>query len=217
MENEVSGEIELFSQAANNNKQPIADALEQILFPGARVLEIGSGSGQHVLHFAKELREVIWQPTDRDPYFSALERNLDRKPHYKIRKPLYLDVEHFNVSGFYDFVFCANVVHIIAKDLLPMLLCGVARLLESGGRLIIYGPFKYEGKFTALSNKEFDNWLQLRDPLSGIRDIEALLMEAKSHGFSLQMDKLMPANNQLLMLEKIDSDHQVAENFVPFA
>ena len=98
-----------------------------------------------------------------------------------------------------------------------MLLCGVARLLESGGSLIIYGPFKYEGKFTALSNKEFDNWLQLRNPLSGIRDIEALLMEAKSHGFSLQMDKLMPANNQLLMLEKIDSDHQVAENFVPFA
>ena len=76
MGNEVSANFELFSNAADDNKQDIADELRRLLFSGARVLEIGSGSGQHALHFVSQLKKVSWQPADMDPYFGALERNL---------------------------------------------------------------------------------------------------------------------------------------------
>jgi SAM-dependent methyltransferase len=202
MGNEVSANFELFNNAAENNKQFIADELKRLLVPGARVLEIGSGSGQHAVHFVNQLKEVSWQPADKEPYFGALERNLGGISLSGIEKPIYLDVAQFDTSGSFDAVFCANVMHIMSADLIPNMMAGVGSLLDSGGLFILYGPYKYEGAFTTQSNEKFDGWLKSRDPLSGIRDIKVVQAEANTHHLELIEDIPMPANNQLLVFRK---------------
>jgi cyclopropane fatty-acyl-phospholipid synthase-like methyltransferase len=202
MGNEVSANFELFNNAADNNKQFIADELKRLLVPGARVLEIGSGSGQHAVHVVNQLEDVSWQPADKEPYFGALERNLGRVSLSGIEKPVYLDVAQFDIAGRFDAVFCANVMHIMSADLIPSMMAGVGSLLESGGLFILYGPYKYEGAFTTQSNENFDGWLRSRDPLSGIRDIEVVQIQAKTHQLELIEDNPMPANNQLLVFRK---------------
>ena len=114
MGNEVSVNFECFSNAADNNKQFIADVLKSLLVSGARVLEIGSGSGQHAVHFVNQLDEIIWQPADKEPYFDALERNLKGISLTGLEKPIYLDVAQFDITERFDAVFCANVMHIIS-------------------------------------------------------------------------------------------------------
>jgi len=208
MGNEVSANFELFSNAADNNKQGIADELSRLLFSGARVLEIGSGSGQHALHFVSQLKKVSWQPADMDPYFGALERNLRGISLSGIEKPIYLDVAQFDIVGSYDAVFCANVMHIMPADLIPNMMEGVGSLLGNGGLFILYGPYKYEGAFTTGSNEKFDGWLKLRQPLSGVRDIEVVQAEAKTHYLELVEDIRMPANNQLLVFGKSSENHE---------
>lgn len=202
MGNEVSANFELFNNAADNNKQFIAGELKRLLVPGARVLEIGSGSGQHAVHFVSQLKEVSWQPTDRKPYFDALERNLGGITLSGVRKPIYLDIAQFDIAGSFDAVFCANVMHIMSADLIPNMMAGVASLLDSGGLFILYGPYKYEGAYTTLSNEKFDEWLKSRDPLSGIRDIEVVQAKAKTNHLDLIEDIPMPANNQFLVFRK---------------
>jgi cyclopropane fatty-acyl-phospholipid synthase-like methyltransferase len=202
MGNEVSANFELFNNAADNNKQFIADELKLLLVPGARVLEIGSGSGQHAVHVVNQLEDVSWQPSDKEPYFAALERNLGGISLSGIEKPVYLDVAQFDITGRFDAVFCANVMHIMSAHLIPNMMAGVGSLLDSGGLFILYGPYKYEGAFTTQSNERFDGWLKSRDPLSGIRDIEVVQAEAKTHHLELIEDNSMPANNQLLVFRK---------------
>lgn len=202
MRNEVSVNFERFNNAADNNKQFIADVLKSLLVPGARVFEIGSGSGQHAVHFVNQLDEIIWHPADKEPYFGALERNLRGISLTGLEKAIYLDVAHFDITGRFDAVFCANVIHIISADLIPGLMAGVASLLEGGGLFILYGPYKYQGAFTTESNERFDGWLRSNDALSGIRDIEFIQSEASMHQIELIEDIPMPANNQLLVFRK---------------
>jgi len=206
MGNEVSANFELFNNAADNNKQFIADELKRLLVPGARVLEIGSGSGQHAVHVVTQLEDVSWQPADKEPYFGALLRNLGGLSLSGIEKPVYLDVAQFDIAGRFDAVFCANVIHIMSADLIPSMMAGVGSLLDSGGLFILYGPYKYEGAFTTESNENFDGWLRSRDPLSGIRDIEVVQVEAKTHQLELIEDNPMPANNQLLVFRKLSEN-----------
>ena len=206
MGNEVSANFELSNNAADNNKQFIADELKRLLVPGARVLEIGSGSGQHAVHVVNQLEDVSWQPADKEPYFAALERSLGGMSLSGIKKPVYLDVAQFGITGHFDAVFCANVMHIMSADLIPNMMAGVGSLLDSGGLFILYGPYKYEGAFTTLSNERFDGWLKSRDPLSGIRDIEVVQVEAKTHHLELIEDNPMPANNQLLVFRKLSEN-----------
>lgn len=202
MRNEVSVNFERFNNAADNNKQFIADVLKSLLVPGARVFEIGSGSGQHAVHFVNQLDKIIWHPADKEPYFGALERNLRGISLTGLEKAIYLDVAHFDITGRFDAVFCANVIHIISADLIPGLMAGVASLLEGGGLFILYGPYKYQGAFTTESNERFDGWLRSNDALSGIRDIEFIQSEASMHQIELIEDIPMPANNQLLVFRK---------------
>ena len=202
MGNEVSANFELFNNAANNNQQFIADELKRLLLPGARVLEIGSGSGQHAVHFVTQLKEVSWQPADKEPYFVALERNLKSISLAGLEKPIYLDVAQFTITGGFDAIFCANVVHIMSADLIPCMIAGVANLLDDGGLFILYGPYKYKGAFTTESNEKFDGWLKLSDARSGIRDIESIRAESNRYSLNLIEDIQMPANNQLLVFRK---------------
>ncbi len=202
MRSEVSANFELFSNAADNNKQFIADQLQRLISPGARVLEIGSGSGQHAVHCVSQLEDVSWQPADKEPYFEALEQNLGGISLSGLEKPIYLDIAQFDLKGRFEAVFCANVMHIMSADLIPDMMAGVSGLLDSGGLFILYGPYKYAGTFTTESNEKFDRWLKSRDPLSGIRDIDVVRAKAKAQHLEWVDDISMPANNQLLVFRK---------------
>jgi hypothetical protein len=197
---EVSEDFALFNNAAENNKRHILEHLKRLLRDPVDMLEIGSGSGQHVVYFAQALPHVRWLPGDRAEYFDALGVNLAKVALPNIAPPRYLDVVDFPRDIQCDITYCANVLHIMAADLMPSLFEGVA---ATGSRmLILYGPYKYNGKFTTESNANFDSWLRSRDSASGIRDIEDVTALAGEYNFRLVEDNAMPANNQLLVFTR---------------
>jgi len=189
-----------FSQAAENNKEPIARILVDAFSHAHHILEIGSGTGQHAVHFGRALPHLIWQPSDLAPNLDGLRARLEREAPANVRPPVALDVGllPWPVAAV-DGVFSANAVHIMGWPRVEDLFFGVGDVLESGGTLCLYGPFKYKGAFTTASNAEFDAWLKRQNPDSGIRDSEAIDALAAAQGLRLVADHPMPANNRLLI------------------
>ena len=170
-----------------------------------RVLEIGSGTGQHAVHFARALPHLHWQPSDRAPWLPTLRDRITREGPCNLAAPIELDV---SVSPWpavaADAVFSANTLHIMAWREVEAFFAGVGRVLAATGAgpartLAVYGPFKYRDAFTTPGNAQFDASLKARDPASGIRDFEAVDALARAQGFTLAADHAMPANNQLLV------------------
>ena len=191
--------MERYSPAAEKNKGPILEALRERLPLRAHVLEVGSGSGQHALHFTEALPKLRWQPTERPDGLTALAANLAAVRRATILPPLALDL----VSGPwpvgpFDAVYAANVMHIVSVPLGEALLRGAASVLREGGQLLLYGPYKFGGTFTTESNAEFDRWLKAQDPASGVREFEAVARVAETAGLELGDNRAMPSNNQLL-------------------
>lgn len=165
-----------------------------------RVVEIGAGTGQHAVHFARHLPHLQWQPTDRIEYLPGLAARIAEEGSANLAAPVELDVLQSRwpaVRG--DAVFSANTLHIMSWPAVEALFAGLPQVLEPHGVLAIYGPFKYAGRFTTPSNAEFDAMLRARDPDSGVRDFEAVEALAASLGLALRADHAMPANNQLLV------------------
>lgn len=190
-----------FSEACERNKGPILDVLREAFEPVRRVLEIGSGTGQHAVWFARHLPHLDWQPTERPGELPGLRLRVEREGPANLRAPLGLDVGllPWPVAAA-DAVFSANTLHIMPWAGVEAFFDGVARVLPaSGATLAVYGPFRYGGDFTTPSNAAFDEWLRLRDPASGIRDFEAVDLLARRAGLVLAADHAMPANNQLLV------------------
>ncbi len=189
-----------YSEACARNQDPILERLAPLLAHSSRLLEIGSGTGQHAVHFAAALPALGWQPTDLAANLESLSINLARHGGDNILPPLELDVcSEPWPSGPWDAVFSANTLHIVGWAEVEALMSGVGRVLAPDGLLCVYGPFRYGGSYTSASNAEFDRWLRLRDPLSGIRDFEAVDALAQGAGLALERDFTMPANNQLLV------------------
>jgi len=192
-----------FSEACERNKDPILEQLSRLFSDRHSVLEIGSGSGQHAAYLAQSLAHLRWQPSEVAGGINDLAHNLSSRPLINLCPPICLDV---NASRWpeiqVDAVFSANTLHIIGWAEVECFFAGVGRLLGSGGKLVVYGPFRYQGAYTSESNAQFDCWLQQRDSRSGIRDFEALERLASAQGFCLQADIAMPANNQLLVWQK---------------
>ena len=188
-----------FSQACENNKPFILEIIRHVYQPGQRVLEIGSGTAQHVLHFARNMPQVNWQPAELEENIPTLLAGLEGEdlPNI-ILPPLVLDVSgswpELRVEG----VFSSNCLHIMPASSVNDFFAGIDQILLPGGNLCVYGPFKYQGEFTTLSNADFDRWLKARDPRSGIRDFETVNALAADIGLELVADHAMPANNQLL-------------------
>lgn len=194
-----------FSQAAENNKAPIADILAKHLKYGSTVLEIGSGSGQHAIHMASEFPTITWLPSERAEVLTILRANLERYGANNIHQPLALDLTDFAWSGdAVDVVYAANIMHIVSEDLGKRLIHLAADALPPGGLLMLYGPYKYNQAFTTESNAAFDQWLKARDSASGIRDYETVTVTAQDAGFIPTFDYAMPANNQILIFERSD-------------
>lgn len=189
-----------FSDACERNKGPILEVLRTAFAGCARVVEIGAGTGQHAVHFARHLPHLSWQPTDRAEYLADLALRITAEGPANLAAPVEFDVlaqPWPSVSG--DAVFSANTLHIMSWAAVEALFAGLPRILAAGGVLAIYGPFKYGGRYTADSNAEFDAMLRARDPRSGLRDFEAVNRLAEAVGLQLAADHAMPANNQLLV------------------
>lgn len=192
-----------FSQACENNKGAILEVLQIELANSRLVLEVGSGTGQHAVHFAQHLQNLVWRTSDQTLYHSGIMQWIEEANLPNIRAPLSLDVREYAWGNtLYDTVFTANSLHIMALDTVQYFVSNVARALEDGGRFIAYGPFNYRGEYTSESNARFDVWLKQQDPLSAIRDFETLDLCAKSGGLRLDQDYDMPSNNRLLVWRK---------------
>jgi cyclopropane fatty-acyl-phospholipid synthase-like methyltransferase len=193
-----------YSEACERNKEPILAVLRTSFADVTRVLEIGSGTGQHAVHFARHLPHLEWQPTDLAENLDSLAERLRAEGPPNLAQPLELDVRsHPWPIRDVDGIFSANSLHIMSFDSVREFFRGVGQVLAPNGRLCIYGPFNQDGRYTSGSNAEFDRYLKARDPESGIRDFDAVDSLARNVGLSLEADHAMPANNRTLVWRKV--------------
>lgn len=195
------------SPAAERNRQPILDVLQQVLPARGLALEIASGTGQHVAWFGAAMRSWIWQPTDADPQsLPAIAAWTAQAQLTNVRAPLVLDVMAAqwpaSAPAFaepFDAVYCANMLHISPWESCGALMRGSARHLALDGVLITYGPYFEDGVPPAPGNLAFDSSLRERNPQWGIRRLPDVVAQAGQVGLRLQGRHAMPANNLLLV------------------
>jgi SAM-dependent methyltransferase len=193
-----------FSEACERNKAPILAVLREVFADRSHVVEIGAGTGQHAVHFARHLPHLSWQPTDRSDYLPGLAARIEAEGTPNLHPPLELDVLQADWPLLdADAVYSANTLHIMSWPEVEAFFRGAGRLLASGGTLAVYGPFRYRETFTTQSNADFDRMLRERDAASGIRDFEAVDRLAARSGLEFQRDVTMPANNQLLVWRRV--------------
>jgi cyclopropane fatty-acyl-phospholipid synthase-like methyltransferase len=188
-----------FSEACERNKGPILEVLRVAFADRTQVLEIGSGTGQHAVHFAAHLTHLTWHPTEQLAYLPDLASRVKLEGARNLRQPTVLDVRQTiwplrNV----DAVFSANTLHIMGWSEVEAMFRGVDAVLSPHGIVCVYGPFRYDGRYTSESNRDFDDMLKERDPLSGLRDLKELSALADRHALRLRIDHDLPANNRLL-------------------
>ena len=193
-----------FSEACERNKYPILEKLKLHFSNIKSVFEIGSGTGQHAVYFSEMLPDIIWQTSDLLENHSFINMWINDSHLSNIKAPLYFEADS-KVSGFdkYDAVFTANTLHIMSWENVKQLFPKIEKLLKEYGLVFIYGPFNYDGKFTSESNQKFDTYLKANiNPMSGIRNIEDIILLAKQNNLMLVEDYEMPANNRLLLFKK---------------
>lgn len=196
-----------FSAACERNRDPILGVLRSAFARCASVLEVGSGTGQHAVYFARALPHLVWQTSDLPECHEGIRAWIDAEGTGNLRAPLALDVRQPDWPvGTVDAVFSANTLHIMSWAAVEAAFSGIARILNSGGVVAVYGPFSYGGKHTAESNARFDAGLRARDPMSGVRAFEAVDALACRHGLQLVDDVAMPANNRCLVWVRAASD-----------
>jgi hypothetical protein len=192
-------QVKAFSQACENNKNPIFTIMQAQLKEVSHVVEIGSGTGQHAAFFTQQLPHLTWQTTDQGEYFPQLKGLIAKENSACLPPPLLLDVSHpvWPVNDC-EFIFTANTLHIMPWRCVEKMFNGIKLALQPAGHLYIYGPFNYDGRYTSAGNEAFDLRLKSNNPLSGIRDIENIKVLAQQAELELLADHTMPANNRLL-------------------
>lgn len=192
-----------YSEACEQNKGPILAVLQEVFTQPGTVLEIGSGTGQHAVYFARQLPHLVWQPTDIAAYLPGIRMWLEEADLPNLCTPLVLDVscKPWPITRV-DGVFSANTTHIMSWPQVQHLFAGIGEVLIAGGCFCLYGPFNYGGRYTSDSNARFDQMLKMRDPQSGIRDFADLNALAKEAGLVLVQDYPMPVNNRTLVWRK---------------
>ena len=192
-----------FSQACDNNKDVILEALAEELQGVDTVLELGSGTGQHASYFAQALAPLTWQPTDLPENHAGIEAWRETCEGGNLLPVRTLDVrsKDWNLE-IPDAIFTANTLHIMAWEAVEDLFAYLGQHAPTRNRLCVYGPFNYRGKYTSESNARFDKWLAQQSPVSAIRDFERVDGVARRAGYRLQSDHGMPANNRLLVWHK---------------
>lgn len=193
-----------FSESSAENREPILAVLREVFADCSKVLEIGSGTGQHAVYFGAELSHLSWQTADLPQHHAGIRMWLDEAALPNVLVPIALDVNRMDwLERRYDAVFSANTLHIVSWPEVKKLFAGVGKVLQPGGVLAVYGPFNYKGEFTSPSNARFDQWLKDRDPASGVRDFEAVDALAREQNLILQRDIAMPVNNRTLVWRRM--------------
>ena len=193
-----------FSQSCENNKQPILQVIQTVFNKPATVWEIGSGTGQHACYFAKKLPHITWQTTDKEENRQGLDSWIEEANLKNLPTSLRLNVTDKTwPCQQIEALYTANTLHIMHWQDVENLFSRLENYLSEKAVGCIYGPFNYNGQFTNSSNEEFNQWLKMRDPESGIRDFEAIETLAKTAGLMLKNDYEMPANNRLLVFKKM--------------
>ena len=204
-----------YSESCERNSAPILQVLQQHLGQARTVLEIGSGTGQHAVHFASAMPWLCWQAADHRDNLPGIRQWLDEAALLNAPGPLELQAVvgeglqpvptlpvDDGVAGF-DAVFSANTLHIMGWEEVQALFAGLPALMAPDALFIAYGPFNYDGTYTSDSNRNFDGWLKARDPRSGIRDFEAIDALARAQQLVLCEDVAMPANNRCLVWRRM--------------
>ena len=186
-----------YSASSERNREPILAVLREHFADRQRVLEIGSGTGQHAVYFAAALPQLVWQSADREENLDGIRLWLEDAALPNTPAPLVLDVTQADwPAPAYDAVFSANTLHIMGWDQVREMFRRLPEIMAPGAKLAIYGPFNYGGQFTSQSNADFDMALKHGDPRRGIRDAEAVDALASAVGLKLLQDYAMPANNR---------------------
>lgn len=187
-----------FAPACERNRQPILDRLHAILAQVDQVLEVGSGTGQHAVFFARHLPHLVWQPSDRAENLAGIAAWCADAQLPNLRAPIELDVDKPWPLQNLPSVFSANTLHIMSWPQVQLFFAALEQGLARDGVLAVYGPFNYHGCYTSESNAQFDQWLKTQSRHSAIRDFEAVDALAQEAGLALVADHAMPANNRLL-------------------
>ena len=193
-----------YSAAAERNKEPILTVLESVLPDSGKVLEIASGTGQHVCFFAQSLPGIRWQPTEPDDASrESIVARARESGLANVAAPIALDVlaTRWPVDDDFDAILCVNMIHISPWSATHALLRGAARHLKPGGMLILYGPYLENGSAVP-SNLEFDASLKRRNAEWGLRELEEVTRVAATHGLHRRQRVLMPANNLPLVFAR---------------
>jgi hypothetical protein len=193
------------SPSAERNKGPILEVLRRVLPERGMVLEIASGTGQHVVHFGRALPELVWQPSDPDPDLRGSVCALTgRERLANVRAPLDLDVREASwpIEAAQAIV-CINMLHVAPWEATGALMAGAGRTLAKRGVLFLYGPYRRDGRHTAPSNEAFDASLRGQNPEWGVRDLESVAAAGAACGLELGEVVAMPANNLSLVFRKI--------------
>lgn len=194
-----------YSPACERNRDPILEQLKPRLSSAHKLLEIGSGTGQHAIYFGQHLPHLIWQTSDRLENHASINAWIRHSGGNNVLPPLELDVAQTEwPMQKFDTVFTANTCHIMSWTDVEKMFQGVSRVLANPGRFFIYGPFNYDGQFSSRSNEAFDASLKLTAPHRGIRDLADMRQLAQTNLLQLSEDIPMPANNRLLVFTKND-------------
>lgn len=193
-----------FAPACDRNSEHILAVLKGIFIKSGKVLEIGSGTGQHAVYFSQGLPHLSWLPSDVPGQLDSISAWQDEADHDNLQAPVGLDL--FDVNWpveQVDYIVCINTMHIVPWEAVEHLFAGVARVLAQGGFLYVYGPYRYSDRALEPSNEKFDLWLKERDPRSGIRDFDAVDALANMSCLKLAGDQSMPANNRSIWWRKL--------------
>ncbi len=199
-----TGDDRRHAPATQRNREPILDVLRRVLPAHGAVLELASGTGEHVVFFATALPDLIWQPTDPSPDARASIRAwIAESGATNISAPVDLDaVARAWPVSHADAILCINMIHISPWPATLGLFAGAARTLPTGAPLYLYGPFRRGGQHTAPSNAEFDLALRNQNPAFGVRDLEQVEAAAAAAGLALDEVIAMPANNLSVVFRK---------------
>ncbi|WP_338413748.1 DUF938 domain-containing protein [uncultured Sphaerotilus sp.] len=192
-----------FAPACDRNREPILAVLRSLLADRRTVLEVGSGTGQHAVHFAATLQNLRWQTSDVRAHLPGICLWLADAALPNTPAPIALDVAGVWPTTQYDAVYTANTLHIMGWPEVQAFFERVVSVLNPGGLVIVYGPFKYLGLDTSASNAAFDASLRASDPQRGVREFELVDALARAAGLALVEDRAMPANNRFVTWQRV--------------
>ena len=193
------------AESTRRNRNPILEVLKKEIEGSKKLLEIGSGTGQHAVYFSKKLPQILWQTSDRSINHESINYWIKRYNLKNLLLPLDIEigVNEKNINDVFDCVFSSNTSHIMSLENVKRLFALVGKVLNKNGKFFLYGPFKINLEFTTKSNEDFHQKLKAENKLMGLRDIEELDNFAIENNMQNHAFYEMPANNYLSIWKKL--------------